>query len=101
MSRLNDVADWITDAMPRLLAEYRVPGAPVAVSAGDHVIEHAAGVLTVNTGVEATTDSVFEIGSVTKIWTATLIMQLVDRGELDLVRTLPRATADGRPVMIA
>ena len=37
-----------------------------------------------DTGVEATTDSVFQIGSITKVWTATVAMQLVDEGLLDL-----------------
>ena len=35
-------------------------------------------------GVAATTDSVFQIGSITKVWTATVVMQLVDEGLLDL-----------------
>lgn len=36
------------------------------------------------TGVEVTTDSLFQIGSITKVWTASLLMQLVDEGLLDL-----------------
>ena len=31
-----------------------------------------------------TTDSVFQIGSISKVWTATVVMQLVDEGKLDL-----------------
>lgn len=34
--------------------------------------------------MEATTDSVFQMGSIAKVYTATLIMQLVDSGQLDL-----------------
>ena len=44
----------------------------------------ASGILNLGTGVEATTDSLFQIGSITKVWTATLAMQLVDEGLLDL-----------------
>lgn len=33
---------------------------------------------------EATTDSVFKIGSITKIWTATLVHRLAGDGRLDL-----------------
>ena len=45
------------------------------------------------------TDSVFQLGSIAKVYTATLVMQLVDSGELDLdapvVDVLPEfATAD-------
>jgi CubicO group peptidase (beta-lactamase class C family) len=46
--------------------------------------------------VTATTDSVFHIGSITKIYTATLIMQHVDEGLLDLdaplTKVLPELT---------
>ncbi|MFI9597759.1 serine hydrolase domain-containing protein [Nonomuraea sp. NPDC052265] len=54
--------------------------------ANGEIRDEAAGVLGLRTQVEATTDSVFKIGSITKIWTATLIQQLVDDGVLDLDR---------------
>ena len=59
----------------------QVPGASVAVWAGGELIELAAGVLSRATGVEATTDSLFQVGSITKVWTATLIMQLIAEGK--------------------
>ena len=44
-------------------------------------------------------DSVFQIGSMTKVWTATVVMQLVDEGKLDLdapiVDVLPELEARG------
>jgi CubicO group peptidase (beta-lactamase class C family) len=45
-------------------------------------------VLNAATQVPVTTDSVFQIGSITKIWTATMIMQLVDEGLLSLDTTV-------------
>ncbi len=84
MSKLNEISDWLQENLPRLVAEYDVPGASAAVLAGDDVVEAAAGVLNKNTGVETTTDSVFQVGSITKVWTATLVMQLVDEGLLEL-----------------
>ncbi|GAA2628032.1 serine hydrolase [Paractinoplanes durhamensis] len=63
---------------------HHVPGAAVAVGAGGELFEAATGVINRDTGVEATPDSVFQIGSVTKIWTSSLVMQLVDEGLVDL-----------------
>ncbi|WP_231509979.1 serine hydrolase [Streptosporangium roseum] len=72
------------DRLAELIAEYEVPGANLAFLHEGEVHEFAAGVLNVDTGVEVTTDSLFQIGSVSKVWTATQIMLLVERGELTL-----------------
>jgi CubicO group peptidase (beta-lactamase class C family) len=84
MNTLTDVAEWIADQLPALIEKYDVPGAAVAVLAGGQVVDHAAGLLHKGTGVEATPDSIFQIGSATKLWTSTLVMQLVDEGAIDL-----------------
>ncbi|QUQ63973.1 serine hydrolase [Kutzneria sp. CA-103260] len=72
-----------------VLAErHRLPGAQLGIlqlgNGDDDLVEAAYGVLNVDTGVEATTDSLFQIGSITKVWTATVAMQLVDEGKLNL-----------------
>jgi CubicO group peptidase (beta-lactamase class C family) len=82
MSDVHEVRAWLDERLPRLLREYDVPGAAWAVSHGDQVVDGAAGLLSTATGVEATVDSVFQIGSVTKLWTSTLVMQLVDEGDV-------------------
>jgi CubicO group peptidase (beta-lactamase class C family) len=84
MSSIDEVGAWIADELPGLIARYKVPGAAVAVLRGDEVVDAAAGVLSLDTKVEATPDTVFQIGSITKVWTATLVMQLVGEGKLDL-----------------
>ncbi|WP_027944545.1 serine hydrolase domain-containing protein [Amycolatopsis taiwanensis] len=84
MAKLDEIAAWLQKHLPALIKEHQVPGAAIAVSVGDEVIDYAAGVLNTATGVEATPDSLFQIGSITKVWTATLIMQLVDEGAVDL-----------------
>jgi len=78
-----DQKHW-ADRLSLLADKHGVPGATLAILAGGEVVEASYGVLNIRTGAEATTDSVFQIGSITKVWTATLIMQLVDEGKLDL-----------------
>jgi len=94
MSRSAEIATWLPRRLAELIAEHGVPGAQAAVLVDGEVVDAAAGVLSLATGVAATTDSLFQVGSITKVWTATLVMQLVDEGLLDLdepvVRYLPR-----------
>jgi CubicO group peptidase (beta-lactamase class C family) len=84
-----DQAHW-QQRLDELALKHQVPGASLAVlrvgdgSTDDELVEVATGVLNTSTGVEVTTDSVFQIGSISKVWTATLVMQLVDEGKLDL-----------------
>ncbi|WP_029259627.1 MULTISPECIES: serine hydrolase domain-containing protein [unclassified Microbacterium] len=84
MSDLNEIGSWVRENLPTMLADAHIPAASVAILAGGEIFTTAAGILNRNTGVEADEDSVFQIGSITKTWTATLIMQLVDEGLLDL-----------------
>lgn len=84
MSKLDEIGAWIADTLPGLLEAGDVPGTAVAVYYKGEIIDTAAGVLSRNTGVEATADSVFQIGSITKVWTTTLVMQCVDDGLIDL-----------------
>ena len=51
---------------------------------GSELEQAAAGICNVDTGVRITTDSVFQIGSITKVMTACLVMQLVDEGKVSL-----------------
>jgi CubicO group peptidase (beta-lactamase class C family) len=67
-----------------VVERHRLPGAAIAVGVGGQLVEAASGVLNRATGVEATAASLFQIGSVTKIWTAALVMQLVGEGLVDL-----------------
>src|SRR5580692_6734800 len=88
MANLDEVGTWLSENLSGLLAKYKVPGAAIGVYSGGQVVDFAAGVLSHATGVEATADSVFQIGSITKTWTATLVMQLADEELLDLDATV-------------
>jgi CubicO group peptidase (beta-lactamase class C family) len=74
----------IQRALDALAARHKVPGASLAVLDGDQVIEAVTGVASLSTGVEVTPDTLFQIGSNTKLYTTTLVMQLVDQGKVDL-----------------
>src|SRR3954469_4915643 len=84
MSTLAEVQGWLEERVGPLLEKYDVPGAAWAVLQGDQVVDGAAGLLSRTTAVEATADSVFQIGSITKLWTSTLVAQLVDEGAVGL-----------------
>lgn len=83
-TELRATAAWIAERLPGLLEQHDVPAVGWAVLRGGEVVDGAAGVLHRGTGVEATPESVFQIGSITKLWTASLVMQLVDEGRVEL-----------------
>jgi CubicO group peptidase (beta-lactamase class C family) len=55
---------------------------------GELIWERAVGAADVEAGVEATPDTQYRVGSITKTFTAAAIMQLRDAGKLDLEDTL-------------
>ena len=67
-----------------LVEKHNAPAVSIAIWNNQALTTAAAGILNINTGVEATTDSIFQIGSVTKVMTACLVMQLVDEGRVEL-----------------
>ena len=76
-----DAANW-TACLAEHTRRARVPGAVLGVWAGGQEVLAASGVLNRATRVRASTDSVFQVGSITKLWTATMIMQLAEEGLL-------------------
>ena len=78
-----DQQHW-QERLDALADKHGVVGACLAIRHGDQTAEGATGVLNLRTQQPATPDSLFQIGSITKVWTATLVMQLVDDGLLDL-----------------
>jgi CubicO group peptidase (beta-lactamase class C family) len=90
-----NAANW-TARLNELATAARVPGAALGIWSGGQEILAAHGVLNSATGVAATSDSLFQVGSITKIWTATMIMQLVDEGLLSLDATVSEALPGAR-----
>lgn len=75
----------LTPLLKRAIRKYNVPGASIAILKNDRLMTTAvAGVTNLDTRVPVTPDTVFQIGSITKPITTTLVMQLVDEGKVDL-----------------
>lgn len=84
-----DAAHW-QRRLAVLAERHKVPGAQLGIlrlgGREDEIVTGAYGTLNKNisTGAPATKDSVFQIGSISKVWTATVIMRLIDEGKLSL-----------------
>ena len=83
-----DTAHW-QQRLDDLAARHGVLGAQFGIlrldaNRPDDRIAVATGVLNVETGAPATPEAVFQIGSISKVWTTTVVMQLVDEGLIDL-----------------
>src|SRR4029077_21182255 len=84
MSSGQDGISPLKDLLDELRDKHGVVGATLGVLKRDAIETVASGLLNLDTKVECTPQSVFQIGSISKIFTTTLIMQLVDEGRLDL-----------------
>jgi CubicO group peptidase (beta-lactamase class C family) len=83
MAQRAEAEHW-AQRLGELAAAGRVAGATLGIWAGEREILAACGVLSTATRVPVTTGAVFQIGSITKLWTATMIMQLAEAGRLSL-----------------
>lgn len=61
-----------------------IPGVQISVLHRGQLAEGVAGVASIETGIPVTPETLFSIGSTTKIFTAALVMQLVDQGSIEL-----------------
>ena len=77
-------------------SRWGVPGAVLALSKGDRTDVYCHGVLNTDTGERVQTDSMFQVGSISKVWTASLVMRLVDQGCIDLDATVRTYLPDFR-----
>ncbi|MDT9599721.1 serine hydrolase domain-containing protein [Sphingosinicella rhizophila] len=95
----------LDDYMTREMRERHVPGAAVAVlHKGEIVVAKGYGRATLEHDVPVTRDTIFQSGSVGKMFTAALVMKLVERGEIGLddplSQYLPDAPESWRPITI-
>lgn len=81
-----DVDAWLDDTVPDALADGRIAGATVAVvHDGEILTARGFGQADVAAGTPVDADgTLFRVGSVSKMVTATAVMQLVEQGRVDL-----------------
>ncbi|NIK60894.1 serine hydrolase domain-containing protein [Kribbella shirazensis] len=91
--------DW-SERLSELAVAAEVTGAVLGIWHDGTNTVTPYGVLNAATGVETTEDSLFQIGSISKSWTASMIVQLAAEGRLRLddpiVKLLPEAPVDQR-----
>lgn len=84
--------------LDRAAASFHVPGAAIALVRGDQTLVAVTGVVNTRTGSPVVPETLFAAGSVTKVFTASLLMNLIDAGMVALdapVQTyLPDFTTD-------
>jgi CubicO group peptidase (beta-lactamase class C family) len=93
MSALGSIADQWTTIFEQT-SSLGVAGAVAGVAVGDEQLSMAHGIANLNTGQPFTEDTGFLLGSVTKVLTTTVLMRLVERGEVDLDASARRYVPD-------
>jgi len=80
-----DLEALVDRVVQRFLADHDIPGAAVGiVRAGQLVYAKGHGVRSLERHEPVTVDTLFQIGSVTKVFTTTLLLQLRDEGRIAL-----------------
>jgi CubicO group peptidase (beta-lactamase class C family) len=76
--------DQLSSYVQELMQEHAVPGVSVGILNSGIAVSDGFGVTSVENPLSVTSKTLFQIGSITKTFTATAIMQLVEMGEIDL-----------------
>jgi CubicO group peptidase (beta-lactamase class C family) len=76
----NRLGEYVTQSMEKA----GVPGVAVGILHGGETVACGFGVTSVENPLPVTSETLFQIGSITKTFTGTAIMELVEKGQLDL-----------------
>ncbi len=80
--------DQLAEFVPQVMAEKGVPGAVVGILHEGETRAAGFGVTNADHPLSVTDETLFQIGSITKTFTATAIMRLVEMGKLELDATV-------------
>ncbi len=86
----------LRDVVVPLLQRWKVPGIAIATWDDGKFEEAAFGKANLESGQDVTPGTLFQIGSITKVFTATAVMQLVDAWRIDLDAPVARYLPDFR-----
>jgi CubicO group peptidase (beta-lactamase class C family) len=96
-ARAREAAD-ARDRIDALLARYQelglFNGSALVADAGQVVLRKGYGLANMEWDIANTPDTRFRLGSITKQFTATLVMQLVEKGQIDLSAPITRYLPD-------
>lgn len=88
----------LTDFIEQEMREKELPALSVALVDGQRMVwSRGFGIAEPEDSVPATAETVYRVGSISKLFTDIAIMQLVERGELDLDAPVQRYLPDFRP----
>jgi CubicO group peptidase (beta-lactamase class C family) len=87
-------AEELRQALEDAVREEGIVGAGAAFVHGGRVVEAAAGMANVAAGISATPDTLFQVGSTTKVINAALVMSVVDEGLVDLDTSVTEYAGD-------
>lgn len=76
--------DKVPGVVTSAIEKYRVPGAAVGIIYGDAEYTAGFGVTNINHPLPVDSDTLFQIASISKTFTGTATMRLVEQGKLDL-----------------
>jgi len=78
----------LCDAVTGWMDDYGVPGVAVGLSVGGQTGTCSRGVTNADHPLEVNDETLFQIGSITKTFTGTLLAKLADEGQIDLDATV-------------
>ena len=74
----------LNELIEEQMTRWSVPGVAVGILRDGEVVSRGFGVASIETNHPIRPDTLFQVGSISKVFTATLVMRLVDEGMLDL-----------------
>jgi len=85
---MNNNHQTVFDFATEVMEQKGVPGVAVGILRQDEIVTAGFGVTNVDHPLPVTAETLFQIGSITKTFTGTAVMRLVEMGKLDLDATV-------------